>query len=479
MTNKSGSFDEACCGKGVVTEFSARSLSFRINLADAGFSGEWCEPGSTGGQDVTLGVHFYQPRRSATRQVKRPALFFFNGGPGASSTPLHFSGFGPYLVEDGDEGDVRILDNPETLLDVADLIYIDPVGTGFNRIPATGEAGAPAERFLGVDGDAALAALVIREWLAAYGTPEAPVYLCGQSYGGFRIATAAPYLADVNLCGLILLSPALSMSGRHETIANDMAYLFTLPTMAVAAQYHGLRPSDLSAIELHRAAADFALDTYASALVWGVQLGAARRSAIALEVSKWIGLPPQRVLDQNLRIEAEAYMRELLAPRPLRIGSLDVRGTGSLAPMQDRPTNDPSLVLKRSSGRNETYFREVLGVEAKVPYVGLSFEVNGRWDWVRPDLGRKFYLDATEDLVAAMAAHESLQVLAVAGVYDMSTPALATRHALTRPGVPPGRVSILDVEGGHTPYDTPVNRACVARAIRSLIKAAGVVADLE
>jgi len=479
MMNKTGSIDEACSGKGGIAEFSARTLSFRINLEDAGFSGEWCEPDSITGQDVTLGVHFYQPRCSATRQAKRPALFFFNGGPGASSTPLHFSGFGPYLVEDADEGSVRILENPETLLDVADLIYIDPVGTGFNRIPAPGEAGAPAERFLGVDGDAALAALAVREWLAAFGTPDAPVYLCGQSYGGFRIATAAPYLTEVNLCGLILLSPALSMSGRHETLTNDLAYLFTLPTMAVAAQYHGLRPSGLSAIELHRAASGFALDSYASALVWGAPLASERRSAIALEVSQWIGLPVQRILDLNLRIGAEAYMRELLAPRPLRIGSLDVRGTGSLAPMQDRPTNDPSLVLKRSSGRNEKYFREVLGLDAKVPYVGLSFEVNGRWDWVRPDLGRKFYLDATEDLVTAMLAHEKLQVLAVAGMYDMSTPALATRHALSRQGVPPGRVSILDVEGGHTPYETPGNRACVARAIRSLIKAAGVVAHSE
>lgn len=451
-----------------VSSMSARSLSFRVDLAAETLAGEWVETPQLGAGDVSVGVHFY--RRHVTAAAGRvPVLFFFNGGPGASSTPLHFSGFGPYLVEEDADGAVSLLANPCSLLDVADLVFIDPVGTGFNRIPAEEEAGRPAERLLSVDGDAELSALVVREWLAAFGDKSGPVHLCGQSYGGFRVASVAPLLKDVDLRGLILISPALSMSARYQTLSNDLAYVLTMPTMAVAARHHGLTQGGEGVLELYHAAARFALDEYGPALAWGSALPAARRDALAQTLSQWIGLPLPRVLEQHLRIDAEAFMRELLAPQPLRIGSLDVRGTGSQAPLAGRPTNDPSLSLKKGSGRNEQYFREVFGLVMERPYVGLSFEVNGRWAWERPGFARKLEVAVVGDLLEAMADHAGLQVLAVGGVYDMSTPLLGTCHALTRPELPGERIRILETEGGHTPYESMENRACIGEAIRDLL----------
>jgi len=447
----------------------ARSLSFRVDLSGEKLAGTWVETQARSEQNITVGAHFYRCRRAQADAVV-PAIFFFNGGPGASSTPLHFSGFGPYLVEENDRGLADIQSNPDSLLDVADLIFIDPVGTGFNRMPMAGEAGQPAERLLCIDGDAELAALVVREWLAAFSSVQAPVFLCGQSYGGFRVATAAPYLDDLDLRGLVLISPALSMSARYEMLANDLAYVFTLPTMAVAAWHHGITQSDLDALALYRAVSEFAQNSYAPALLWGSNLDEARYASVAQQLTHWTGLPLQRVLGMNLRLDTEIFMRELLAPQPLRIGSLDVRGRGSLDPIADRPTNDPSLKLRKGAGRNEAYFREIFGIDAG-SYTGLSFEVNGCWNWNREGLDRLLFVDATADLQQTMLAHEKLHVLGIAGVYDMSTPALATRHALTRPGLPASRIRILELESGHSPYEKPENRASVGLAIRRMLTA--------
>lgn len=449
----------------MLPDHHAQSLTFRLNVHAIHVEGDWCE--RTAATDVTLSMHTY--RVTARDGAPRPVLFFFNGGPGASSTPLHFQGFGPRLYAGSDDEDHRFVDNPDTLLGVADLVFVDPIGTGFNRQPADGEAGNPAERWLSPEGDARVCAAAIRAWVMRFGRDGTPVFLCGQSYGGFRVALMLPYLDDLNVTGVVLISPALDMSARANVHGNDRAYLYTFPTMAVAAQHHQITQPVMSPMAVYETTAFIARERYATALQWGNELDPARARAMATELSQWIGMPVQSILDRQLRVNAETYMREILAPLPLRIGSLDVRETGSLDAVAGRPTNDPSLVVSRSSGRTEGYFRQFFGHEAERPYVGLSFDVNGRWNWYAEDPLRRLYRSATGDLAESMQRRPHMRLLAACGIYDMSTPALATRHALGQCGIPAERVCILDFPGGHTVYDRSDNRASLSRAIRDLI----------
>ena len=166
----------------------------------------------------------------------RPVIFLFNGGPGASSSPLHFSAFGPRLLtnEKDAEGLRKLADNSNTLLDVADLVFIDPVGTGFSRERPGAQSGA----YWGVESDAAAALQLIRKWLVDNGRAESPLFIAGESYGGFRLATLLEHTDDLPLAGLIFISPMLDASGSSGAPGNDLPYIFELPSMAVAAWEH-------------------------------------------------------------------------------------------------------------------------------------------------------------------------------------------------------------------------------------------------
>jgi len=422
-----------------------------------------------GDRAITVMTHAYRSRAGALDDAARPVIFFFNGGPGASSTPLHFEGFGPYRYVGSETGEHRFDVNPEGLLDVADLVFVDPVGTGLNGIP---EAGSPHERWLTPQGDAMLNATVVRAWLERFRSLSAPVVLCGQSYGGFRVSLMTEHLDDVALCGLVLISPALNVTARIDAIGNDAVHIHTLPVMAVAAQHHGVATHAVSPLDVFHETARIARDEYASALQWGTALDAARARHMASMIGEWVGVSPAIVAERHLRLDPEWFMRELLASQGLRIGSLDVRKSGSNAPVADRPTNDPALVVGKGSGRAEGYLAQVFGIEPSRPYVGLSFEVNGRWSWHRDDDKRPAYWNAAASLASAMQRRPALNVLAACGIFDMSTPALATHHALSHGAIPRDRVRIIDLPAGHTAYDTPSNRAALAAGIRALLRTA-------
>lgn len=188
---------------------------------------------ASGTDNTTMSATTYT---AAASSAPRPVMFLFNGGPGASSSPLHMSAFGPRrIVTDPVSGERAIHANPYSLLDQADLVFVDPVGTGFNRVLREG-GDTP---YLSVHGDAAAMEHFVRHWLTTHDRLTSPLYLVGESFGGFRLATMCESISDLNVAGLALISPMLDASAAAAAPGNDLPHVFDLPPMAVAAWHHG------------------------------------------------------------------------------------------------------------------------------------------------------------------------------------------------------------------------------------------------
>ena len=219
-------------------------------------------------------------REGVSAAAERPVLFAFNGGPGASSSPLHFGALGPrrWSDERGADGARRIVENQHSLIDVCDLVFIDPVGTGFSRVRSGGEPG----QYWSIPGDAQSVLTLIRSWLRDRQRMGSPVFVAGESYGGFRLATFAKDLEDVRVAGLILVSPLLDASATADAAGNDLPFVFELPSLAAGAWYHERIDRKGRTLEqFYEEAVSFAQSDYVVALQQGALLPAARRAQIA------------------------------------------------------------------------------------------------------------------------------------------------------------------------------------------------------
>lgn len=217
-------------------------------------------------------------REDILDRAHRPVIFGFNGGPGASSSPLHFGILGPRRFGPTDpNGKPTFIDNPQTLLDVADLVMIDPVGTGFSRELHTG--GGPA--YWNPEGDSKAVQMVIRDWLQQNKRIGSPIYIIGESFGGYRLAEMAKDIGDLNVVGLILVSPATNLSG-DAGITADQQFVFTLPSMAAATFAHGKSQAGGHSVEqVFEEAKSFAQRDYVVALQQGSALAPEDRAQLA------------------------------------------------------------------------------------------------------------------------------------------------------------------------------------------------------
>lgn len=396
----------------------------------------------------------------------RPVLFLYNGGPGSSSSMLQFGGLGPRRLT-GPETALTMIDNRQHLLAQADLVFIDPVGTGFNQVPPEGD-GKP---YWTADGDAKATLEVVRSWLKDHGRGASPVYLCGESYGGFRTAMLCKFAGDLPLAGLILVSPLLDLSGRTGAIGNDQPYIINLPSMAVAAWYHGRTARrGRTAAQVFESARRFAQGEYASALQPGRRLPAAEAQRVAAGLSALIGMPQQRIVEARLRIDGETYMNDLLGDPLLRIGSLDTRVIGSATRPRTpaQPTTDPSFPSYGLGGAIGDYFRNELKVPITRPYVTLTLDVNRAWDY--RSTGSGFYIDGTTEVAAAMEKHPAMRLLVTGGYFDMSIPYLGSMYSVDHAGVDPARVQMAAMESGHSPYDNEATLQVFADHLRGFLQ---------
>lgn len=403
-------------------------------------------------------------------RATRPVVFAFNGGPGASSSPLHFSAFGPRRF-DG-KGDA-LLDNAETLLDAAELVFIDPVGTGFSRV----RSGADPAEYWSVEGDAKATLDLIRKWLHVHGRESSPVYIAGESYGGYRLATLAANASDVNIAGLIFLSPMLDASGSTESIGNDQPYVFALPTMAAAAWQHEKIDRHGTTVEqFFEDARVFAESDYMMALRRGSALSDAERTSIAARMAQFIGLPADKIAAANLRVDSETFLQTLLPDRI--VGRLDVRVTGPKPAdrPKDRPpaADDPALGLHGSNVIKSARVRDYMTRELQVPtardYLALTLDVNFRWNWSDRSDSPQFYINPTPNVATLLTKRPESRVLLLGGLFDLAVPAGGPRYALQHAGLPADRVIMKTFVAGHSPFDSDESRAQVSAVVHQFLR---------
>jgi len=412
----------------------------------------------------------------------RPVTFLFNGGPGSGSVWLHMGAFGPKRVvvpsdaRDDGAAPYPIIDNPMSLLDVTDLVFIDPVGTGFSR--ALGKT--DPKEFWGVTADARSVAQFIRIWLRTNDRWNAPKYLGGESYGTTRSAAVVAQLEgaynDVSLKGVILISTILDFGAQAEAPGNEMAYVVTLPSMAATAWYHNKvadRPATVEPfVEQARA---FATGEYASALLKGNRLQGAERAAVRAKLARFTGLSETFLDRADLRVTTGRFYKELLRDRGLTVGRLDSRYTGvDYDSAGETPDNDPSFygIDGAYTAAINAYARGDLKLKMDREYVTIGGV--GPWDWrLGGDRDLDAYLNVTPYLAKAMRENSDMRVFVGQGWYDFATPFFGAEYALSRTGVPADRVSFHYYDAGHMMYVREADLAKLSADLRAFIRAGG------
>jgi carboxypeptidase C (cathepsin A) len=409
----------------------------------------------------------------------RPVTFAFNGGPGSSSVWLHLGLLGPRLALSGDVGELApppydLVDNPHTLLGSSDLVFIDPVSTGYSR-PAKGEK---SKDFHGYEGDLQSVGEVIRLWTTRHGRWLSPKYLCGESYGSLRAAALARHLQEkygMNLNGVMLVSTALDLGLLDGNGHNDAPYTMFLPTYAAIAHYHGLhgdRPLD----DVLAEAEDYAARDYPWVLSRGARLTADERAEAVRRIASLTGLSEDYVDRVNLRIEHVRFYTELLRSRRLTVGRLDGRFTGWDEDYgRERWSADPSMdaVVGPYTAALNHYVRAELGFALDLPYEIISFDAHSQWSY-KPFEAK--HVSVSELLAAAMRANPYLRVYVGSGYYDGATPYFSAQHVAAHLAVPEelrDNVELRYYPAGHMMYLHEQSRIDQAAHLASFVTAAG------
>ncbi len=390
----------------------------------------------------------------------RPLTFSFNGGPGSSSVWLHLGAIGPRRVLMTDNGDplpppYELVDNQQTWLAFSDLVFIDPVLTGYSR-PAPGE---DKEQFHGVEEDVESVADFIRLYTTKYERWSSPKFLAGESYGTTRAAGLSGHLQErhgMYLNGIVLVSSVLNFQTLRFAVGNDLPYVLFVPTYTATAWYHGQLADDLQA-DLERTLAEareFALGDYSLALMKGADLSRAERHDIARRLARYTGLTPEYVERSDLRINIRRFVKELLRDEGRTVGRLDSRFKGmDRDDVGENYEFDPSYAAIRGTytATLNAYVREELEYESDLPYEILSGRVRP-WNWGSAGRG---YVNVAETLRKAMSQNENLHVLVASGYYDLATPFFATEYTFSHLGGDPSlltRVTQTYYESGHMMY---------------------------
>jgi len=390
----------------------------------------------------------------------RPVSFIYNGGPGSASVWLHMGLLGPKRVilpsdaKDDGAAPFDMQDNHQTLLDVTDIVFIDPVGTGFSR--ALGDT--EAKTFWGVSEDAASIARFIRSWLREHGRWNSPKYIGGESYGTTRTAALVHQLEsrfdDVSVNGLLLISTILDFTIDAYDEGNELVHMVMIPTMAATAQYHGRAGQGVPLEEWVESARQFALREYAPALLLGSRLEGQQRADILQKLAHYTGLSEQYLDRANLRVHYQRFSRELLRDQGVSVGRLDSRFTGEeIDAVGETPEIDPSFygIDGAYTAALNHYVREELKFNPDREYTIIG-GVNS-WEWrLSKNMWRQAYLNVTPYIGQAMRGNSDLRVFNAAGYYDFATPLFGAEYSLDRSGVDPTRVTYKYYPAGHMMY---------------------------
>lgn len=433
--------------------------------------------------------------------AERPVTFVFNGGPGASSAYLHVGALGPRRVVFHDDGSVpappaRLVDNEQTWLRFTDLVFVDPVGTGFSRAIHKGSGASdksstpsddkPSEQeFFALNRDLDSLGDFIQRFLSKHHRWTSPVFIAGESYGGFRAAKLSSRLQQgfgVGLCGTILISPAFEWSLLVPSDYEVPHFVDTFPTMAAAAHVHGRCGEvarDMPLQNVLERAETFATGELAELLFGNPHLDESRGQAILDRLASWLGLDAQQVRRSEGRIRRERFVRELLRDQERICGLYDATLTAR-DPFPDRDpaqAPDPTLFSAErvfTSGIN-AQLRSTLGVETDRHYRVLSFDVHSAWKLDNDQHVMERHVGATDDLRYAMALNPHMQVLVTHGLFDLVTPYFASERIVRQMKLRPEdreRLTVQHFRGGHMFYTVEQSRSSFRDAGERFIRSA-------
>lgn len=401
----------------------------------------------------------------------RPVTFAFNGGPGAASVYLNLGAIGPKVVEFGMQGNspsapAELRDNPGTWLDFTDLVFIDPIGTGFSRSLVDGaEAG---KQFYTPVADVEYLSRVVYDWLLKNDRLQSRKYLVGESYGGFRGPRMAHYLQTrlgVAMNGVVLVSPYLNPSLDDNSDVSPMAWILTLPSIAAA---HLERQGQLSD-ERMRGVIDYTRGDYAAALMKGRSDPGATKTMLK-RVTALTGLDDAYVRRAGGRLETQSYLREAYRDDG-RLGSRYDPNVTAFDPFPNAPeqrANDPLLdgIIAPTTTAMVDFVTRVVGWKANARYEALSYEVNKQWDW-----GQELRKGSVEQMRQAVATDPKMRVLIAHGWNDLSCPfmgSVLTVDQMPVMGGDPDRVQVRMYPGGHMFYSRSDSQGAFKKDARAM-----------
>jgi carboxypeptidase C (cathepsin A) len=445
------------------TTIRGKALSYTATAGETYITNLFGEP--------TASIFTFAYVKDGPRDPERPVMFVFNGGPGSSSVWLHLGVIGPRrLVLDQEVNPSNtppfgLSDSTFSPLDVTDLVFIDPVGTGFSH--AVGNA--KNADFFGVDEDADAVARFIELWLTENQRWTSPKYLMGESYGATRAAILpralmggplySGVMRGITVNGVILVSPALGIGVPAAAAPEgpDPRVGQAIPGMAVTAWYHGRTEQDgRSAAQVYQEALQFATTDYANAVY---QLGKsilpdAELSRIAAQLETLISLPQAAWIENKLDISSHAFLKQVLAAQGLEAGNYDSRYTLPLAGSGGDPVADDPAMGRYVPGFVAAFHEMMtteLAVDMPVPYNSITFaEVNYGWKWERIPIARGRH--PAEDLAMAVRRTPALRVMVATGYYDMGTSPASALNQMQAAEFPEGRLYHRHYESGHMLY---------------------------
>ena len=440
---------------------------------------------------VTEGQIFYvYYSRDGANAATRPLTFVFNGGPGSSTVWLHMGAYGPKRVRLNPDGTnppppYAYEDNPHTLLTQTDLVFLDPVGTGYSRA-ARPELG---QNFWGLDEDVHSVGEFIRLFLVTHRRWGSPKFVSGESYGTTRASHLSGWLADngIALNGVVLLSAVLNFQASRQAHGNDLGWIGYFPTYVATAWYHKKLPADLQAQPLEdvlHQAERWTDNQYLQVLHAGVRLPEAERQEAVQQMARFSGLSRSFVEDNDLRVTLPRFDHELLRDRRLVVGRLDGRFTAfSQDPGAERGAFDPSDASIRNSFTPvlNDYVRRELGYQSDDIYYILG---GGIGTWRYPTT--QGYPDVTSGLERAFAKNPDMRLFVAMGYYDAATPYWAVEYTLNHLNISPSmrqNISTDHFAAGHMMYiDEPSMtklRADLSRFFTDAVKPVGAGAAQE
>lgn len=410
----------------------------------------------------------------------RPVTFVFNGGPGSASLWLHFGLVGPKTVDIKDDASdpgappYKLNDNPYTILRATDIVFVDPVGTGYSH--ALGEK--KNEDFWGYDQDADSVAEFIRTYITTKNRWNSPKFVLGESYGGIRGALLAPRLQgkySMNLNGLILVAPALNMMTLPFIVdGNDLQYATHLPALARAAWYHGKVSGQYADFDAFRAEVEnFASGDYLEALFKGDQLSDAGRDDIAGRVAAYTGLSKDYVLKSDLRVYAIRFIKELMRAEGQSIGLLDGRFTqDEINDVGEYPDGDPfgSQTSPIYVALFQDYLRNQLGVDFNQEYIPSNGQANQAWKRPNQDGAFSGYIDVTGAMTMETKNNSDLHIFTLGGFDDLTVSYFAIEYTMHHSGIAKDQYTAKSYPGGHMMYLYQPSREAVSNDIVSFIR---------